>query len=97
MTPIIRVVKLTLKREHQDDFVRFFKEHQSTIEGHEGCHSVELHKTTRDEGVFFTLSLWDSEEALDDYRNSSFFKTIWPQVKLWLSEKTEAYSLIRKQ
>jgi heme-degrading monooxygenase HmoA len=43
--------------------------------------------------VYFTISQWESEEALNNYRHSEFFKQTWVKTKALFQERAEAYSL----
>ena len=58
-----------------------------------GCHEVKLYKDKENEHCIFTISIWESEEALNTYRDSSFFKTTWSMVKPMLSKKAQVWSL----
>jgi heme-degrading monooxygenase HmoA len=43
-------------------------------------------------GHYFTVSDWESEKALNAYRDSALFAEIWPTVKPWFSAKAEAWT-----
>lgn len=43
--------------------------------------------------IVFTYSEWDSEEDLDNYRNSEAFRGYWPKIKGLLDKKTEVWNL----
>jgi heme-degrading monooxygenase HmoA len=40
-----------------------------------------------------TYSIWDSEEALNNYRDSELFGELWPKIKPWFAAKAEAWSV----
>ena len=40
-----------------------------------------------------TYSHWENEQALENYRLSETFGTIWPKIKLWFAEKPEAWTV----
>jgi len=42
--------------------------------------------------LHFTISLWDSEKDIDNYRKSALFAGIWATVKPWFSNKAQAWS-----
>ena len=42
--------------------------------------------------VFFTLSFWENEEALNAYRDSELFKTTWAKTKILFSDKPQAWT-----
>jgi autoinducer 2-degrading protein len=43
--------------------------------------------------VFYTVSHWNAEPDLNNYRNSEFFKETWSKTKSLFSEKPQAYSM----
>lgn len=89
---ITRIVKLTIKEENRDDFRNIFALNNKHIGNFTGCKEVKLVESNLNDGVFFTLSTWDSQESIDLYRKSELFGTIWPKVKTWFSDKPEAWS-----
>lgn len=90
---IIRFVKMTFSTGNTDAFEKIFAETRPTILQFEGCHQVELFTDTQNSDIYFTVSHWESEAALDLYRTSDFFKATWSKVKPLFREKAEAWSL----
>ncbi|HSH65017.1 MAG TPA: antibiotic biosynthesis monooxygenase family protein [Bacteroidia bacterium] len=91
---IIRIVKLTILPDKTADFIILFKESRPFILDFEGCSYVELLKDSQKTNLFFTYSCWDSENHLNDYRHSEFFKNTWSRTKILFEEKAEAWSLL---
>lgn len=91
---ITRIVKLTFKPEHIGDFVKIWDQSRKLIAGFEGCHFVEMLQSLSPENVCFTYSMWESEEALNTYRNSELFKHTWARTKILFDAKPEAWSSI---
>ncbi|HEY1007154.1 MAG TPA: antibiotic biosynthesis monooxygenase family protein, partial [Sphingobacteriaceae bacterium] len=60
----------------------------------EGCRQVELFTDTADPNIYFTVSHWDSEDHLNLYRSSAFFRETWSRVRPMFSARAEAWSLI---
>jgi len=90
---ITRIVKLKFQEKYILDFQEFAKEIKTTIKSHEGCLYLEVLQDISDKTIFFTYSKWNSEEDLNNYRNSEFFRKIWPKTKQWFSEKPNAWSV----
>ena len=90
---IIRIVKLTFKPENVEAFIKLFAAAQQTIQSTEGCEHLELLRDTSNPNMFFTHSHWQNAEALENYRNSDFFKKTWSHTKVLFAEKPEAWSL----
>lgn len=90
---IKRIVKLTVLPEEIENFKDFFINTKATILSF-GCRHVECLQSTIAPQIFFTYSHWDSEEALDNYRQSKAFAMIWKHTKSVLAERAEAWSTI---
>ncbi|UCD61721.1 MAG: antibiotic biosynthesis monooxygenase [Flavobacteriaceae bacterium] len=92
---LIRIVKLTLKKENIASFEQIFEETKNFIRNFEGCLSLELYQDRKQSNIFFTYSTWEKEENLDDYRKSDFFRNVWGKTKLLFEDKPEAWSVNR--
>lgn len=91
---IIRLVKMEFSNEERNKFVSLFNERKEKIEGQEGCHSVRLFNDLKDNNVYFTYSIWNSENDLNKYRHSEFFKETWAKTKSMFQGKPEAWSVV---
>jgi heme oxygenase (mycobilin-producing) len=89
---MIRIVKLTFKEEKILSFQQFFEQRKEHIRNFEGCTHLALWQDAAHENIFYTYSLWESEDHLNRYRTSSLFQETWSQVKQWFSEKPMAFS-----
>lgn len=90
---IQRLVKMTFKLEEVEAFQKMFDERKHLIASSEGCHRLELLRDRRDARVFFTLSFWESEAYLNQYRDSALFEETWKITKSKFEEKARAWSL----
>jgi quinol monooxygenase YgiN len=88
-----RVVKLTLQPQHIEDFRKIFAGHKHDIAQFEGCMELNAYQDNKQPQIFFTISRWQSEQSLDNYRYSDFFKTLWSVVKPMFAAKAEAHSM----
>ena len=93
---LVRIVKLTFKSGNIVKFEQIFKETKKYIQDFEGCISLELLQDKTKPNIFFTYSQWDSEEHLNNYRNSDFFKSVWSKTKVLFDAKPEAWSVHKK-
>jgi quinol monooxygenase YgiN len=89
---MIRVVKLSFKPAHSNDFNELFEERKERIKSFQGCTYLELWQDHNEEGVFYTYSIWDDEQKLEAYRMSTFFQETWSIIKPWFSQKPMAFS-----
>lgn len=93
---INRIVKMSFDPGRTDDFIKLFEERRHAIAHFEGCKGVKLLRDVQQTNIFFTYSLWESETALEKYRNSDLFNTVWAQTKQWFNDKPQAWSTEEK-
>jgi len=89
---LVRIVQLHIQEAHINLFLNLYAAHQQTISTNEGCVSVQLLQQEGHLNQVATLSQWKSEEYLNKYRNSEFFKTLWKQVKPLFASPAKAFS-----
>ncbi len=90
---IKRIVKMSFKEGEISAFIANFKANKNHIKAFEGCQHVELLQDKSTPNIFFTFSIWDRPEALENYRHSELFRGIWAKTKPMFNAKPEAWSL----
>ena len=90
---IVRIVKLTFEPSKTEAFEELFQRNKERIRGFDGCKFLELYRDKNNNNIFFTYSYWKDEEALENYRISSFFQEVWSQTKQLFAAKPEAWSV----
>lgn len=90
---ITRIVKLHFQEEKVEDFLLLFDQVVTKVNGFPGCHKMYMLRDIKNQSIFITHSLWDSEEDLNNYRDSELFLSIWPTIKPWFAERAQAWSL----
>ncbi|MFN0176064.1 MAG: putative quinol monooxygenase [Saprospiraceae bacterium] len=91
---IKRIVKLSFREETVQKFVvEVFENSKTQIRAFEGCRHMELLRHKTRPNVFFTLSIWDDETALEAYRASALFAETWAKTKALFAEKAEAWTV----
>jgi quinol monooxygenase YgiN len=90
---IIRIVKMTFREEKVEDFLKIFDASKHLIRKSEGCNHLELLRDIDNPQTFFTYSFWKDQAALDAYRSSALFASVWAETKPLFSAKAEAWSL----
>jgi len=93
---ITRLVKMTFRPDEVEQFKTIFNESKDLIRRFPGNHHVELLQDEKDASVFFTLSFWENEEALEAYRHSELFRDTWSRTKALFRERAEAWSTRRQ-
>jgi len=94
---IIRIVKMTFDTEKVNDFLTHFNEWKNQIRNMPGCTHLELLNDINNPNIFFTYSNWNSENDLNNYRNSELFENVWTKTKTWFAAKPEAWSVEQKE
>jgi hypothetical protein len=89
----VRIVKMSFHTQHIPTFLSNFNEKKEFIRKSSGCRLLELYRGKQDDNIFFTYSYWDSEEDLENYRNSDLFKDVWAKTKILFNDKPEAWSV----
>lgn len=89
---IIRIVKLTMQQENIETFKSYFPTVSKTIREQDGCNLLQAWQDIHQPTIFFTYSIWNSEEDLNNYRDSAFFIQFWKTVKPWFGAKAEVWS-----
>ena len=90
---ITRLVKLNLKPDKVEEFELIFNQKKPLIDSFEGCQTTNLFKISGADSQYFTISYWESEEHLENYRASALFKSTWSRVKPLFAAKARAFTL----
>jgi heme-degrading monooxygenase HmoA len=92
--PIKRIVKMNFRDDAREEFIEIFNHTKSLIRDFPGCNHVELLMLSNSPSTMFTLSYWEDESYLEEYRKSDLFKTTWAKTKILFAEKAEAWSMV---
>ncbi|WGK64093.1 putative quinol monooxygenase [Croceiramulus getboli] len=90
---IVRIVKMEFHESELDRFREIFEANKAQIRSFPGCEFLELYQGTDNPCIFFTYSYWETEAHLNAYRESAFFKDLWPKTKALFSQKPQAWSV----
>lgn len=88
---------MEFQQDKVDDFLALFDESKSQIRHFPGVQHLELHRDAKLGNVFYTYSIWTDENALEAYRESDLFASVWSRTKILFDAKPKAYSLIKLQ
>ena len=84
---------MSFQEEKIEIFLENFEEMKTKIRAMPGNHLLELYQDKLDPRVFFTYSHWETEQQLDNYRQSEFFRELWTFTKKLFNAKPEAWSV----
>lgn len=88
-----RIVKMDFRAEEIPTFLSNFNLIKGNIRNFPGCLFLELYQDKHEKNVFFTYSRWQSEQDLENYRQSELFKNVWSQTKPLFQNKAKAWSV----
>jgi len=86
---------MSFKIDKVDNFLDIFDNSKEKIRNSKGCTLLELYRDKTNSNQFFTYSYWETEQDLENYRNSDFFNTVWSQTKNLFDHKPMAWSVDR--
>lgn len=89
----VRIVKMTFHPSNIETFKTNFDKNKDAIRSFSGCSFLELYRDKHNTNIYFTYSYWESEEALESYRTSELFKSVWSKTKPLFAAKPEAWSV----
>lgn len=89
----VRIVKMSFEENKIEEFLSNFHQVKEKIRDFEGCQLVELYQDKKFKNIFFTYSYWNTEQDLDNYRNSDLFTNVWSKTKTLFNAKPQAWSL----
>ncbi len=94
---LIRIVRMHFTEAGVDEFLRIFEQNREKIRKFPGCTHLDLLRDVDEPNTFATLSHWDSEKSLEDYRKSELFASVWGRVKTLMAERSQAFSLVNPE
>ncbi len=90
---ILRIVKMTVRESARDDFVALLKTITGAIRNVDGCNHLDILQDIRNPNIFFSYSLWESQDHLNRYRRSDFFLAVWSKLLQLFADAPEAWSV----
>ena len=90
---LIRIVKMSFHEEKIASFLNNFDLMKDHIRNSPGNRLLELYQDKKNPCIFFTYSYWETENDLENYRNSALFDEVWTFTKKLFNAKPEAWSV----
>jgi len=90
---LIRIVRMHFTDAGVNEFLEIFNANKEAIRNFEGYTHLQLLRDANEPNTFATLSHWQDETCLNNYRKSELFGKVWGQVKTLFSERSQAFSL----
>lgn len=93
-TTIHRWVEMQFQPDKIDSFLSVFESSKAKIRAREGCLSLQLIQDPQQPHILCTSSIWESEDALNAYRDSELFQVTWSLTKPLFQAKAKAKTYI---
>ncbi len=90
---LIRIVKLSFHQENIPSFLENFELMKDKIRNAPGNRFLELYQDKNNKNIFFTYSYWETEQDLENYRQSELFYDVWEFTKKLFNDKPQAWSV----
>ena len=87
-------MKLQFRESEIATFIRIFNENKLNVSNFNGCLGMRLLNDLQNPSIFYTYSQWESEDALNNYRKSTIFNTVWISIKPLFELPAEACSTV---
>ena len=87
-------MKLQFRETEIATFIRIFNENKLNVSNFNGCLGMRLLNDLQNPSIFYTYSQWESEDALNNYRKSTIFNTVWISIKPLFELPAEACSTV---
>jgi quinol monooxygenase YgiN len=94
---IKRIVRMTFQTEKTKEFETLFLSTREKIRATPGCLHLEWWQDLSDPRVYYTFSFWESEQHLENYKNTETFQWVWPKTKAMFAAPPQAWSVIQKE
>jgi quinol monooxygenase YgiN len=89
----VRIVKMSFHPQHVSAFLANFDLMKEKIRNAPGNRLLELYRDKNNPDIFFTYSYWETEEDLENYRQSVLFDEVWTFTKQLFNAQPEAWSV----
>jgi heme-degrading monooxygenase HmoA len=89
----VRIVKMSFHEENIPVFLENFELMKAKIRNSPGNRLLELYQDKNDPRIFFTYSYWETEQDLENYRQSELFYDVWQFTKKLFNDKPQAWSV----
>lgn len=89
---IVRIVHMEFLPEKRAAFLALFEQYKADIAAQPGCRDLKLAEDVTNTSNISTVSVWDGQQDLDDYRKSALFAQVWPATKALFAAPPTAHS-----
>ncbi|MBA5791427.1 antibiotic biosynthesis monooxygenase [Flavobacterium sp. xlx-214] len=89
----IRIVKMSFHEDKIPLFLENFHSVKEQIRNYPGNNFLELYQDKNNNNIFFTYSIWNEENDLENYRKSQLFTEVWAFTKALFNDKPQAWSV----
>lgn len=88
-----RIVRLEFMPDKVGEFKAIFEEVKTKVRTSPGCLGMTLFVDAESPSVFYTISQWESEKYLEDYRHGELFQNSWARMRVLFGGKAQAFTI----
>lgn len=82
--------------EKVEEFKNILCEVEPKIKTFPGCLKLDVYIDITSPATIFTISQWEDEKSLENYRTSPLFENTWSRTKILFAAKPEAWSMVTR-
>ncbi len=90
---MVRVVLLKFHSDQVKDALDKLNSIAPKVRAQRGCKFLEISQGFHDKSEIITYSYWESQNDLNVYRQSDFFRAFWKDIRVNFQEPARAWSV----
>ncbi len=88
-----RIVRLEFDPAKVAEFKQLFADVRDKVRTFAGCRAMALYQDEESASVLYTVSDWDSADALEAYRHSELFASTWARMRVLFNGRPQAFTI----
>ncbi len=84
---------MTLKEAHVDSFKKRIPIISIEVRRVSGCMHNDIFRDKNKDNVFYSYTIWNSEEDIEKYLNSQYYKEIWNDLWDYFKIEPQAWKI----
>jgi len=89
----VRIVRMCFRPEVKELIQQRLVEQASKVRAFPGCLYLALHQDADNSAIFYSISYWESPQALEAYRKDPLFRDFWVEIKAYFDQPARAFTL----
>jgi len=90
---IVRIVRMHFRPEVKEMILQRLIGQAPKVRAFPGCLYLVLHQDAENTAIFYSISHWESPDALEVYRQDALFQDFWAEIKTHFAQPAQAFTL----